>query len=110
MAKQKKPTPKSAPLANRGDQPGNEEQASSPPRPKRRRTRSWEIEMILCDEIQPLEGHLLTGLSLEEREQARWSALGNVLASIAKRRASQQDQPEGPLNGKGQQNENQDAE
>jgi hypothetical protein len=54
--------------------------------------------MVVCDQLQPLEGHLLMGFSLEEREQARWSALGQVLASIAKRRASQQHEPEGPQN------------
>src|SRR5437016_5246759 len=113
MAKKKGRSPsRAAKQANRDDRPGSQGQANTPPAEsrKQRRRRTWEFEMVVCDQLQPLEGHLLMGFSLEERQQARWSALGRVLASIAKRRAGQLDEPEGSPSWEGPQNNSHDGE
>ncbi len=52
----------------------------------RRRRKSWEFEIVLCDDLKPNERHPLFGLSAEQREQSRVAALGTILANIAIRK------------------------
>ena len=49
--------------------------------------RLWEFELILSFDPTLSEDHPLAGLNQEERKKARVKALGEVLASIAKRNA-----------------------
>ena len=65
--------------------------ADTKPRKKvtRRRRKSWEFEIVLCDDSKPNERHPLFGLSAEQREQSRVAALGTILARLATRKVTE---------------------
>lgn len=68
---------------------GNQNEARNDEEPKQKRARSqWRIDVLISDVPVIVDGHPLAGLSDSERIQARWKALGEVLASIAKRNAA----------------------
>lgn len=57
-----------------------------PKKVTRRRRKSWEFEIVLCEDSKPNELHPLFGLTAEQREQSRVAALGTILADIAIRK------------------------
>jgi hypothetical protein len=66
------------------------EVATKPPKKvTRRRRKSWEFEIVLCETSKPNERHPLFGLSAEQREQSRVAALGRILASLAIRKMTE---------------------